>query len=146
MSAPPHGFFSDGSRIVADGSRKFYDGSRIWADVSRLSVRWCTKRGYSFRGLPGMARGWLPPGLGCASGALRGSSIARCLTEPVRCAGSKIPRLSDGSGGLRAWLCVFVLVYDALRGVFGRRILKLPLAVWRNFKKQFWRVHKPLSS
>ena len=30
-----------------------------------------------------------------------------------------------GSGGLRAWLCAFVLVFDALRGVLDMRIFRL---------------------
>ena len=33
--------------------------------------------------------------------------------------------LSRGSGGLRAWPCAFVLVFDALRGVLDSRILGL---------------------
>ena len=52
--------------------------------------------------------GELPLGLGCASGAPRGSSFA-----------------CGGSVELRAWLCAFVRAFDALRCVLARRILKL---------------------
>ena len=39
--------------------------------------------------------------------------------------GSDFPHLSSGSGGLRAWLCAFVLVFDVLRGILDRRIFRL---------------------
>ena len=82
-------------------------------------------RGVITQYFPGTACGRFPPGLGRASGALRGSGIARCVPGPVRYAGSDFFHLSIGSGGLRAWLCSFVFVFDALRCVLDRRILKL---------------------
>ena len=56
----------------------------------------------------GTARGQLPLGLSCASGAPPGSSFA-----------------CGGSAELRAWLCAFVRAFDALRCVPARRVLKL---------------------
>ena len=48
-----------------------------------------------------------------------------CVPGPVQCTGSGVPHVSGGSGAPRAWLCVFVLVSDALRGVLDSRFLRL---------------------
>ena len=52
-------------------------------------------------------------------------SLARCVPGPVRYAGSELYHLSNGPGGLRAWLRAFVTGFDALRGVLDRRLLRL---------------------
>ena len=47
------------------------------------------------------------------------------MPGPGRCADSNFSNLSGGSGRRRAWLCAFVLVFNALRGILDRRILRL---------------------
>ena len=49
----------------------------------------------------------------------------RRVPVPVRCTGSGFSHVSIGSGGLRAWLCAFVLGFDAFRDGLDRRNLRV---------------------
>ena len=52
-------------------------------------------------------------------------SGACCVPGPGRCTGLGLSLVSCGPVELRAWLCAFVLAFDALRGVLDRRFSKL---------------------